>query len=105
MIPALAVLLLFLLRRVPPIERLQEHHEAAGIAALRPYARPLSLLYAIVVKLDGVESSLRQALQLSEDQIARVRTVAEPEKLIGMVGDLFRTLGVQPPPPRVEGGS
>ena len=49
MIPALAVLLLFLLRRVPLIERLQEHHEAAGLAALRPYARPLSLLYAIVV--------------------------------------------------------
>jgi FSR family fosmidomycin resistance protein-like MFS transporter len=49
MVPALAVLVLFLLRRVPPIARLQEHHEASGIAALRPYARPLTLLYSIVV--------------------------------------------------------
>lgn len=49
MIPALAVLVLVLLRRVPPVARLQEHHEAGGIAALRPYARPLTLLYSIVV--------------------------------------------------------
>jgi len=49
MIPALAILLLVLLRRVPPIERLQEHDDAGGIGALRPYARPLSLLYFIVV--------------------------------------------------------
>jgi FSR family fosmidomycin resistance protein-like MFS transporter len=49
MIPALAVLLLVLLRRIPVFDRLQEHHEAGGIAALRPYARPLTLLYLIVV--------------------------------------------------------
>ncbi len=48
MIPALAVLLV-LLRRMPMFDRLQEHHEAGGIAALRPYARPLTLLYFIVV--------------------------------------------------------
>ena len=49
MIPALAVLFLVLLRRIPVFDRLQEHHEAGGIAALRPYARPLTLLYFIVV--------------------------------------------------------
>ena len=49
MIPALAVLFLVLLRRIPVFERLQEHHEVGGIAALRPYARPLTLLYFIVV--------------------------------------------------------
>ena len=48
MIPALAVLSV-LLRRIPAFDRLQEHHEAGGIAALRPYARPLTLLYLIVV--------------------------------------------------------
>jgi len=41
--------LLVLLRRIPVFDRLQEHHEAGGIAALRPYARPLTLLYFIVV--------------------------------------------------------
>jgi FSR family fosmidomycin resistance protein-like MFS transporter len=49
MIPALAVLGFVLLRRIPPFDRLQEHHEAGGVAALRPYARPLTLLYLIVV--------------------------------------------------------
>lgn len=49
MVPALVVLLLFLLRRIPTFEKLQEHHEGGGIAALRPYARPLALLYFIVV--------------------------------------------------------
>jgi FSR family fosmidomycin resistance protein-like MFS transporter len=49
MVPALVVLLVFLLRRIPTFEQLQEHHEGGGIAALRPYARPLALLYFIVV--------------------------------------------------------
>ena len=48
MLPGL-VALAFCLRGVPPIPRLQEHHDAAGFRALRPYAKPLSLLYAIVV--------------------------------------------------------
>jgi FSR family fosmidomycin resistance protein-like MFS transporter len=48
MLPGLAVLAM-LLRRVPAIDRLQEHHEARGFSELRPYAKPLSLLYAIVV--------------------------------------------------------
>ena len=48
MLPALAMLAMFL-PRIPPIERLQEHHEPTGIGALRPYARPLTLLYSIVV--------------------------------------------------------
>ena len=48
MIPAL-VLVLILLRRIPTFDRLQDHHEAGGFAALRPYARPLTLLYFIVV--------------------------------------------------------
>jgi FSR family fosmidomycin resistance protein-like MFS transporter len=41
--------LALLLRRVPAIERPARHHAADGLAALRPYARPLTLLYAIVV--------------------------------------------------------
>jgi MFS transporter, FSR family, fosmidomycin resistance protein len=43
------VALAFLLRSVPPLERLHDRHEDAGFASLRPYARPLSLLYGIVV--------------------------------------------------------
>jgi FSR family fosmidomycin resistance protein-like MFS transporter len=49
MIPALLVLIVVFLPRMPAIERLQEHHEGGGLEALRPYARPLSLLYFIVV--------------------------------------------------------
>jgi FSR family fosmidomycin resistance protein-like MFS transporter len=48
MLPALAILAFFL-PRVPPMQRLHERHESAGFGALRPYARPLSLLYFIVV--------------------------------------------------------
>ena len=45
-IPGLIVIAFFL-TRVPPIEL---HHESiAGFGALRPYARPLTLLYVIVV--------------------------------------------------------
>jgi FSR family fosmidomycin resistance protein-like MFS transporter len=47
--PALIVLGTGLLRRMPAIERLQESDHAGGIAGLRPYARPLTLLYLIVV--------------------------------------------------------
>ena len=39
----------FLLRGLPPLRRLQEHHEAGGLAALKPYRKPLTLLYLIVV--------------------------------------------------------
>jgi len=48
MVPALAALA-FLLPRVPPIERLGEHGEVSGFQALRPYRRPLILLYLVVV--------------------------------------------------------
>ncbi|MBI4265537.1 MAG: MFS transporter [Acidobacteria bacterium] len=48
MVPALALLAVFL-PRVPPIEHVGDHHERGGVAALRPYAKPLALLYAIVV--------------------------------------------------------
>ena len=48
MLPALAILSV-LLRRVPRIDRLQERHESAGLRALRPYAKPLTLLYFLVV--------------------------------------------------------
>jgi FSR family fosmidomycin resistance protein-like MFS transporter len=48
-IPGLAVLIGVLLRRVPPVERLQDSEAAGGLGSLRPYARPLSLLYVIVV--------------------------------------------------------
>jgi MFS transporter, FSR family, fosmidomycin resistance protein len=49
MAPALTVLAVVLLRRVPRVERLQDTHDRGGIAALRPYAKPLILLYLIVV--------------------------------------------------------
>jgi FSR family fosmidomycin resistance protein-like MFS transporter len=45
-VPGLIVIAFFL-TRVPPIEL--HHSSAAGFRALRPYARPLGLLYAIVV--------------------------------------------------------
>ena len=48
-IPGVAVLIGFLLRRLPPMERLHESGSGGGFRALRPYARPLSLLYVIVV--------------------------------------------------------
>lgn len=48
MLPGLAALVV-LLRKVPAIDRLQERHESSGLSELRPYAKPLSLLYAIVV--------------------------------------------------------
>jgi MFS transporter, FSR family, fosmidomycin resistance protein len=48
MLPALALLAVFL-RSVPPMNRLHEQHEVAGFGALKPYARPLTLLYFIVV--------------------------------------------------------
>jgi MFS transporter, FSR family, fosmidomycin resistance protein len=48
MIPGLVVLA-FLLRRIPSLSPLQGHHESANVAGLRQYARPLTLLYFIVV--------------------------------------------------------
>ena len=48
-LPALLVLGAVLLRRMPPIERLQEEHTIGGFRALRSYARPLTVLYFIVV--------------------------------------------------------
>ena len=45
-VPGLIVIAFFL-TRVPPIEL--HHSGKGGVAALRPYARPLSLLYIIVV--------------------------------------------------------
>jgi FSR family fosmidomycin resistance protein-like MFS transporter len=47
-VPALLALS-FLLRSIPRLERMQEHHEHRGFAALKPYAQPLTLLYFIVV--------------------------------------------------------
>ena len=47
-IPPLLVLL-FLLRRIPPVERLHAMGETGGLRALQPYAKPLTLLYLIVV--------------------------------------------------------
>jgi FSR family fosmidomycin resistance protein-like MFS transporter len=50
MLPGLAIVALVLVPRIPRIDRLQEHHHAsAGFSALRPYAKPLTLLYLIVV--------------------------------------------------------
>ena len=47
--PALIILGAFLLRRIPATERLQESRDTGSLRALRPYARPLTLLYFIVV--------------------------------------------------------
>lgn len=48
MIPALLILVPLVLN-IPRIERLQERHEVGGFRELRPYAKPLTLLYLIVV--------------------------------------------------------
>lgn len=48
MVPALAALAVWL-RRMPHQTRLSERHERSGLGALKPYAKPLSLLYLIVV--------------------------------------------------------
>jgi FSR family fosmidomycin resistance protein-like MFS transporter len=48
MLPALAAFA-FLLPALPPIDRLQERHDGGGMAALKPYRKPLTLLYLIVV--------------------------------------------------------
>ena len=47
MLPALAILA-FRVQHVPPIT-LQPRHESGGLRALRPYMKPLTLLYLIVV--------------------------------------------------------
>jgi len=47
-VPALAVLAV-MLPRIPPIEHLTERGAVTGFAALRPYRKPLTLLYLIVV--------------------------------------------------------
>lgn len=47
-VPAMLALAV-LLRRMPPLARLHESHEQGGFGALRPYAKPLTLLYLIVV--------------------------------------------------------
>jgi FSR family fosmidomycin resistance protein-like MFS transporter len=49
MVPAVVILGGVLLRRMPPVERLQDAQGGNGVRALRPYARPLALLYFIVV--------------------------------------------------------
>lgn len=49
MLPALAVLAAALLPRLPAIDRLQDGAQPGGFSALRPYAKPLALLYGIVV--------------------------------------------------------
>jgi FSR family fosmidomycin resistance protein-like MFS transporter len=48
-LPALVLLVTVLLPRTPAVDRLQDAPGSGGIRALRPYARPLGLLYAIVV--------------------------------------------------------
>jgi len=48
MLPALGVLA-FLLPRVPPIPHARDRGGSGGLRALRPYRRPLTLLYLIVV--------------------------------------------------------
>ena len=47
-LPGLLALALTM-RHMPQVESLQERHDARGFAGLRPYAKPLTLLYLIVV--------------------------------------------------------
>jgi FSR family fosmidomycin resistance protein-like MFS transporter len=47
-VPALAALAV-MLPRVPPIEHVHDRGDAKGFSALRPYRKPLTLLYLIVV--------------------------------------------------------
>ena len=49
MLPAMALLGGGLLRKLPDVERLHAPGDVGGFRGLRPYARPLSLLYLIVV--------------------------------------------------------
>ena len=49
MIPAVLLLGGALLPKLPAVDRLQEAGAVGGLQALRPYAKPLSLLYTIVV--------------------------------------------------------
>ena len=50
MVPGLLIVGLVLLPKLPRVERLHEQHEVSpGFKALRPYAKPLTLLYLIVV--------------------------------------------------------
>ena len=49
LLPAVAALALLPLRRVPPLDPLHDRGAPGGVRALRPYARPLTLLYLIVV--------------------------------------------------------
>jgi FSR family fosmidomycin resistance protein-like MFS transporter len=48
-VPALLVLGAVLLRRMPSIDRLQDAQNGGGLQSLRPYARPLTLLYFVIV--------------------------------------------------------
>jgi FSR family fosmidomycin resistance protein-like MFS transporter len=48
-VPALLGLGAVLLRRMPSIDRLQDAQNGSGLQSLRPYARPLTLLYFIIV--------------------------------------------------------
>src|SRR5688572_32480552 len=48
-LPGLAILAGVLLRRVPRVEHTHESASGGGLRALRPYAKPLTLLYVIVV--------------------------------------------------------
>jgi MFS transporter, FSR family, fosmidomycin resistance protein len=48
MLPAIALCVRFA-RGIPPLDRLHDRAEAGGLAALRPYRTPLTLLYLIVV--------------------------------------------------------
>jgi MFS transporter, FSR family, fosmidomycin resistance protein len=50
MVPGLLIVGFVLLPRLPKFDRLQERHDTSGgFGALRPYAKPLTLLYLIVV--------------------------------------------------------
>lgn len=55
------------------------------------------LLYAVVLKLHDVDLSLRKALKLSEDQIARVSTTLGPDEVIGAVVRHLKDLGLPIP--------
>ncbi len=55
------------------------------------------LLYAVVLKLHDVDLSLRKALKLSEDQVARISSTLGPDEVIGAVVRHLKEIGFPMP--------
>lgn len=55
------------------------------------------LLYAVVLKLHDVDNTMRRALKLSEDQIARVSSKLGPDEAIGAIVRHLKEMGFPMP--------